>query len=184
MTHKQKLKKALQELDVLKEKVQGLIDPKLEIGKWYRCTDNSLLFFSRISDFRDDSCGYGFLSNGDWVDERDGYSFIQSPHLWTEATSKEVAQALIEEAKRRGFSIGCKVKAEWINTTREDGIIKDSDFAFEGDTLLFLNHCLIFNYGQWADVINSEKSCPLNEAIQSLKDKHPEYNFTIIAEKK
>src|SRR5690606_14329798 len=75
-------------------------ETKLEVGKWYRCIDGSLFFFSKKSEFQDDSFGYGFSSNGTWLDERNGYSFVQSPHLWTKATPQEVEEALVKEAKR------------------------------------------------------------------------------------
>ena len=78
----------------------------LEVGKWYkRNNDNKIWFLTEIKEGC--SFGYGFNYSGYWADLSKGYNY--SLDLMP-ATDKEVDQALIKEAKKKGFKEGDHVR--------------------------------------------------------------------------
>ena len=132
---------------------------ELEVGKWHldgNKDDKFLICLTRLEGNL--YYGYGFDSDGKWVDD-DGdfwgnaYNDISRP-----ATDKEVETALIKEAKKRGFKEGITVKgcdgrigkrtAEHYLYFKEDNNIQSCEW--DG-----LDNCLIFDNGKWATIIET-----------------------------
>ena len=160
MTHQEILNKTKAEIDSLcaqaKEKLEAMAPKALEIGKWYRHKDYPRFLSIHLNDDR-----YGFDISGDWFDNvRNKLSYHED---YYEATPQEVEKALIEEAKRRGFVIGC---CHYI--TNGEKVIKKAlseRFLFEpySNKLLF-NNWSIFECGKWANIIEQDKFAELKEA--------------------
>lgn len=157
----------------------------LEVGKWYR-------YGSRLLCYVGLDCGiiraYGFDEYMEWVDE--GY-FGVSPEEWNPAHPEEVEAALIAEAKRR-YKVGDKLSNVfddfnlWERVFSENLHFRKSDYSlwtlYDGGT--YCNSCIscIFKDGKWATVVAPEND--IHADIKALKDKYPNYNWTIIAEEK
>lgn len=79
-----------------------LYPPKqeFEVGKWYKTLSNGAIFFPIRKETDIKYSGYGFDANGTWYD--DTIWFIESSKERL-ATDEEVKEALVNEAKRRGF---------------------------------------------------------------------------------
>ena len=78
----------------------------LVVGKWYKRKEDSRLWFVTHIKNRC-SYGYGFDYSGYWADEYKGFNYSLELN---KATDKEVEEALIEEAKNRGFKEGGHVR--------------------------------------------------------------------------
>ena len=129
---------------------------KLEKGKWYK--RGGLLFCFQGKYETDDTSGaYGFTTTGNWhenigVDERYIYQYVL-------ATNQEVENALVKEAKRRGFKGGVYYDATNVGYTDQNKQrISGNDFSFSAEiNELRLNGWIIFNKGKWAKVVEEEK---------------------------
>lgn len=126
------------------------VKKELEIGKWYRCTEKSALFFvQEINDAHVYAYGFDYL--GGWNDLIYWMNLYDYHDLnrFTEATPQEVESALIEEAKRIGFKGG---------------------FVFDDRTNILWNQQengeerAILSNGQWANIIEEDKFAELKEA--------------------
>lgn len=126
---------------------------RLEIGRWYK--DTSLVMFesnyiclTKINDLGVE--GYGFI-NRVWSSEITNKCF--KPEL---AANEEVEDALISEAKRRGFKDG----VEYISASTGSRFIASNNFRFgscETETRLLCGEGCIFYNGIWAEIIEQPK---------------------------
>ena len=151
----------------LKEK--GLIKEELKVGKWYISETGTIAFI--------DSCangkyyGYGLNNLGDWIN--DGKNIFYMSYQKRIATRKEVEEALIKEAKKRGFKEGVRFESAF---NGDDHIQREClRFNVEDNTLvecregkIFGN--FIFHNGKWATIIE-EKKLTLEERIEILENK-------------
>jgi hypothetical protein len=119
----------------------------LVVGKWYKRNDNKIWFLTEIRE--ESSFGYGFNFEGNWSDISKGYNYTLDLTL---ATDKEVEEALIKEAKKRGFKEGVKY----------NNFIANRVFTFRGglsynnnNTLNDLNENTIFKNGKWATIVET-----------------------------
>jgi hypothetical protein len=120
---------------------------KLKVGNWYNLNDafDSLLVWNNGYD------AYGFFKgeyNCMW-----GFGNHDAKYS-TPATKEEVQEALIKEAKRRGYKNGVKTKAFSCKPYDNSGhFIEGNDyfFSFENNTLL-INGTPIFHKGKWAEI--------------------------------
>jgi hypothetical protein len=127
----------------------------LVIGKWYkRKEDSSLWFVTHIKNGC--SYGYGFDYQGRWADESKGFNYSLKLN---KATAKEVEEALIKEAKRRGFKKGVRVDRVNLsddynpnNELKEDTINTIELFS---DGYLWVSNILIYDDGNWATIIET-----------------------------
>lgn len=136
----------------LREK--GLIQPKLEVGKWYKTSFNNIYYCTSV--FGSHITGYGF-DTGIWLDS------ISCPnhYIATEATEEEVKAALVKEAKRRGIkrdNFYCL-----IHDTPSNG--STWDYAYGR---LFIGEQCCFSGGKWAEPI--KESNELRELKKSYKE--------------
>ena len=137
----------------LKEK--GLLREEFEIGKWYKITEGAsdidwLLFY-------DGNTNYGFNSNRDW-NSRFHTDIIKDNYVKKLATDKEVEEALIKEAKKRGFKDG-------------DWTVKDIDYEYYNSedsyypNSLQLGVVVLFQEGEWLEIIKEKIETPLEVII-------------------
>lgn len=161
---------------------------EIEAGKWYKLPDNANFLFCVTELLGDKNAyGYGWCKYGKWYDA-DNTTIWGIDNL-IPAADKEVSEALIAEANRR-YKVGDKINRLPYQRGRNENTMV---VASIGKVHLPNGSCVwalstngltiaLFRDGQWATV-NTSKS-DLNEDIQGLKDKYPNYNWTIIAEAK
>lgn len=138
------------QIEQLKKQTNEL---KPEVGKWYKHKNNEypnwLIYLNENGDV------YGFDINGKWIICISSIDYIRRHCV--PATDKEVEEALIKEAKRRGFKDGVYIK----------GIVSGSDCYLKGDfEYLEKNNVLwfgidnngydLFKNGKWAEIVKDE----------------------------
>jgi hypothetical protein len=123
----------------------------LVVGKWYKYHDNyqeSLMVWNNSEDT------YGFWGN----EYRDDLSFHIS-YDKIPATDKEVEEALIKEAKKRGFKEGVRVdKLLYNNIGSLNGDSKtceNKEFKLSFGHLFIGNLLIFHNTGKWAEIVET-----------------------------
>tara|TARA_R110001606_G_scaffold57787_3_gene139097 strand:- start:492 stop:1010 length:519 start_codon:yes stop_codon:yes gene_type:complete len=123
-------------------------EDSLVFGKWYkRQRDNGLWFVTRFENGC--SYGYGFDADGNWADVSKEYNYSLELTL---ATDKEVEQALIKEAKKRGFKKGC----EYIgirDLTRQKATTNID--VWSCNSCIDMGFDYVFLDGKWATIIET-----------------------------
>ena len=123
----------------------------LEVGKWYKLTKDygnlekgSVFPFIKYQGLFEDYAviGHSIFDNSK-IDYRAPHSNTLTP-----ATDKEVEEALIKEAKRRGFKEGVKFKCLY-NKTVSYGY--SPMLCSEG--YLWIDGGCVFKEGKWAEII-------------------------------
>lgn len=164
----------------------------VKVGKWYNLNRGKCLMFVTGLVTHKEAIGYGFGYTGAWREDGTRWDIKGAK----EATSEEVEQALIDEAKRR-YKVGDRIKSlrnDWVQTIGEMVVevwspIKERDYwsvtvvAEEDEWNKMCSNPTVFKDDQWASVIPTNKPS-LQDDIQALKDRWPNINFTIIAEEK
>ena len=117
-----------------------------------------LIFSTKIEDR---IYGFGFGCSGKWY--IDGNYFYKGKILEAEnelriATEEEVRQALINEAKKRGFKKGVVFKSIDYTTNKKLKIVS-SEFKFASNDLYIGTNDLtkyksVFKDGKWAEIIS------------------------------
>lgn len=143
-----------------------------ELNKWYKRGPE---FLFRSTSVDPDSKrgegifyhGYGFYQ-GKWFDTKASLSrHLDDGHHCTigqveEATAEEVKEALVSEAKRRGFVKGVKADCSsfgGLNMVRHDRM----DFKYYPEQVeLSGGHWVIFKSGKWAEIIVEPKEMYVN----------------------
>ena len=168
--------------ELLKEFVPEAFETKLEVGKWYIHKEHKELINIAEINKKDEIKFYGFYydkskNTSIFVDERNSPSFYgdgKNFSNWRLATEEEVREALINEAKKRGYKIGVKVKSE---LDLEISEITDDNFEYipEGNALrvkvssIFYNKRNLFNNGKWMEIIKEAKETePTKEEINRV----------------
>lgn len=142
----------------LKELKQELNKPAFEVGKWYSKTENGtkyILCLTKIDGI--EYYGYGMIGN-DWETEK-LYPFTTNIKTYKPATDKEVEEALIKEANKRGFKSGLTIKRDWIKHDEIRTINRDNKWYFgfsHNCNYLQLDGNVIFEHGKWAEIIKDE----------------------------
>lgn len=141
------------QIDELRKEVK----PKFEVGKWYKRPHNKALLFATADKGNGWYSGYGFDNSGYWMSS-------PSPQ-WTlcgeiPATDKEVEEALIKEAERRGFKEGVTFKPVVENVDKvgkvTDRIIFFPKRLYGYEQGLASGKNWIFYQGKWAEIIKDE----------------------------
>lgn len=147
------LKKEISKLNKKIEKLENKEEPKFEVGKWYKGVKrkNIIAYCERL--YERGFYGYGFDDNGVWSANDLWLENADDP---LEATKEEVEEALIKEAKRRGFKDGIKFVS---SKSSLKGRINTSSFNYLEDCneLCCLDYSgqtdSIFHNGKWAEII-------------------------------
>jgi hypothetical protein len=147
MKTEERIEKLERELAELKKELK----PEFEVG-WYKNTarDNKdiLIYWNEHK-----KSLYGFDINGDWFDDEE-YGFHEYYDI--PATDKEVKEALIEEAKRRGFKEGVTVNEVGDRCNGNMTIIGNEYDLFSRNKKLMVGDGIVFNNGKWADIIENK----------------------------
>ena len=154
--------------ELLQQFIPEAFETKLEVGRWYKLKDNPkiLALYDCFKNHR--PYAYLFNAKGDY-EYAPILSFIELPTYWELATEEEVREALINEAKKRGYKEGVKCKFGIIEEIRT---IETNDFVFKleyntlGIKLKNGNADVIFRSGKWAEII--EQSEPTKEEINRV----------------
>jgi len=173
----------------------------IEVGKWYSVSSYRLLIHvNRIEKCNNGENDYRkihyFGFDGAIYIEKDYLANMELEKEFIPATPEEVKQALIAEAKRR-YKVGDRIKSlrnDWVHTigemevdvctpTKEWNHWVVTVVAEKDEWDKMYSNPTVFKDGQWASVIPQEKPS-LQDDIQTLKDRWPDINFTIIAEGK
>lgn len=142
-----------------------VFENKLEVGKWYKHTDNENILLN----YNESKLLYGFGSVGLWTN---GFRLEDFDKIkLIPATNEEVESALIAEAKKRGLydlgrltikTIGNRI----VNNFQTSG----NDYFWSKYTnTLFLDGVTIFSNGKWASIIK-EKTLSKSEAEAKLTE--------------
>jgi hypothetical protein len=135
----------------LKEK--GLVE-ELEVGTWYKSHINELFCIIHHESDTWYNC-YGFTSCGMFYNNRTRN--LDTHRKLIKATPQEVEQALIKEAKKRGFKEGVSCYWDDENVTHDDmsGVII---YRHESNYLT-MNGDIFYEDGKWADLVEEKKEC-------------------------
>lgn len=158
--------------ELLQKFIPEAFETKLEVGKWYKVYYNEGYCLFNFKEYSDDnpSKNYGFTNtkmyNYRWAEE--GIAVYERDEN-IPATEEEVREALINEAKKRGYKEGVRCQFGLIKEIRT---IETNDFEFklEYNTLGIKrkngNADVIFRSGKWAEII--EQSEPKKEEINRV----------------
>lgn len=154
-------------------------EPVFTIGNWYKCQTFNSDFF--IMNYNPGNKHYGFSYTGKWIHDSYNVWLTKHPERCKPATDKEVEEALIKEAKRRGFKLGVKfigvrdVMAEEVEYScpydKDDGEAGSSFQYVKGTLYTYgLGRHIVFENGIWAEiVVEKEESFDLTkEGLQEL----------------
>jgi hypothetical protein len=150
----------------LKEK--GLIEEEFKVGKWYKGSRNYgwLVYFEEITKGQQ-VIGYGICTDDGIYEGR--FEGDVNSYGWVKATDKEVEEALIKEAKKRGFKEGVKFISvmSGFKCLCEGVLNYHSDYLGEKD-VLFYDHNIIFHKGKWAEIVEEKKELTVSEIEEEL----------------
>ena len=147
--------------ELLQEFLPEAFETKLEVGKYYIYKKhNDLINIAEINE-KDEIKFYGFdydktENTSRFIDERNSplfYGYGKEFKNWRLATEEEVSEALINEAKKRGFKKGTKFNCA--KTIRKECIQGSEiwEFNFKENWLSCESTQFIFNNGKWAEII-------------------------------
>lgn len=136
---------------------------KAKENTWYKLDDDVYQFNEK------GGIGYGLFKD-EWVD---GMAWLQNENLYdyVEATSKEVEQALIKEAKSRGLVEGVHIKSKWIPNSEKSIFSLGGVYTYCANKLSSIGGgCTytLYENGKWAEVVKPEKS--LEERVKELEN--------------
>tara|TARA_R110000803_G_scaffold203073_1_gene268483 strand:+ start:140 stop:658 length:519 start_codon:yes stop_codon:yes gene_type:complete len=120
----------------------------LEVGKWYK-SEVCLFNYQKYSKV------YGFFTDGGWTNG----GWIWDGTSAKLATDKEVEEALIKEAKKRGFKKGVSVdkvnlSADYNpNNKLKENTINTNELFSRG--YLWVSSIIIYDNGEWATVVDT-----------------------------
>ena len=155
------------------------LDPKpiYEKNNWYWIDDCVLAYFTHVGDGF--AIGYGIDKNGDWIYNSGGQWMLNSLTV-REATDEEVEEALIKEAKNRGFLVGEGVRFLTPLGKYERVFSAFGNYGFhltENGGKKTLNAyvrdnggimCSIFSSGKWAEIIEEDVVLTIKEIEEKL----------------
>lgn len=122
--------------------------PKFEIGKWYKYS-----FYTTLICYQGDNMGYGFDCQGNWCNLGGSWSFKDEPEMWAPVDWQIVKEALMAEAKKRGFKEGVLFEGVCADKPyRVKGVIK---YGWRENENLYFSDCdgLIYSDGMWAKIV-------------------------------
>lgn len=164
ITEKQKQ----QLIDLNDSRVNEILELVLEDNTWYIYETKSIQFNIK------NGHGYGYSNSQGWVDKCEWLRYPNCNGLAKKATKQEVEEALIKEAKRRGYKNG-NYKCLSSRTIKVvDRYFFDKDNRLWHGVKGVAN--LVFINGQWAEIIDEKAELKqeikeLEVKLQELRDK-------------
>ena len=164
---------------LLQEFIPEAFETKLEVGKWYIHKEHKDLINIAEINKKDEIKFYGFdydksENTSIFVDERNSplfYGYGKNFSNWQLATEEDVREALINEAKKRGFNNIGNLKIKNTVGSISNGFVtltNDFYYDYKGNTLR-LDGAVIFNNGVWAEIIEEPKETePTKEEINRV----------------
>lgn len=145
---------------------------KLEVGKWYKYKEKGADWW--LGFIKEDFKYYGFY-DGLWFDESQDTLTNKRKESYSLATEEEVKTALVNEAVKRGFELGKKVKWDFngFEGYKCSNITKDNFEYFLNKNKLELSCGIIFDNGKWATLITE----PTEKELLGHKIKDLEKNL-------
>jgi hypothetical protein len=145
---KTELEQLKEQLNSISEKIKQLETPSLQKGKWYKRNKELLVW----NDYKKT---YGFTEDGMWSNDM---LFSRDLNICVPATDKEVEEALIKEAKKRGFKEGVKFYSTYHDKNWGHGEVGKISFGINWssglNTVLFSGNHYIFTDGKWAEIVS------------------------------
>jgi len=132
-----------------KDTFKECFETELEVGGWYkdsRFNSKSFLYIEDILNRENGIKSYGFGMSGNWSESCLRSSRVLS-NYFIPSTEKEVEEALVKEAIKRGYEVG-----NYKLISGCYGIETNKEYVFIKNTLYF-NGDVIFHNGQWAETI-------------------------------
>lgn len=168
----------LQQLKNLNDsRVNEILGLKLEVGKWYKGNVDfkSLIYITKIGQKQDHTriSYYGFY---ECKFEHDVFANKDHEKSLVLATHEEVENALIKEAKRRGYENG-NYKCLSVPSSSEN--IEDNYF-YENNVLWHGVYDLantIFKDGKWAEIIDDKSD--IKEEIKAIEERLKELRYKL-----
>lgn len=153
----------LKKIEALEAEIKKLKDevnnPQFEVGKWYKNKEEPKFLFYLESIKGGSYYGRGFGCSGMWHNSNNCSWGIKG---CVQATDKEVEDALMAEAKRRGFKEGVKWKSLFfkgeITDYNDNGRSShDNEFKYTAHkNTLSLGYGVIYKNGVWAEIVKDE----------------------------
>ena len=144
---------------LIQDKIDALDNPKFEVG-WYWADQDAKDDRSFLSycDSIKQSIAYGFGWGGVWSE----CLCVRFHNINIKATDKEVEEALIKEAKKRGFTEGVIVsKDNFKYYKRSEKLKRETRFIVRYEDgagwVIFCCGSCIFEDGKWATIIEDPK---------------------------
>ncbi len=125
----------------------NFFNKKLEVGKWYRYINENYTDWLMNYQEGENNC-YGFNSSKSY---RTCYT-MNSGTNWIPATHQEVEDALIVEAKKRGYAKGNFVSLSTSKMSNYDAYRVMFD---ENNNKFWSKYGLVFQNGKWAEIIET-----------------------------
>jgi len=144
----------------LKDTFKECFETELEVGKWYKSDYKNGLknksIYCVTGIYGNNFGAYGFNWEGKWSVNKYDYGTINKDYQ-TPSTEKEVEEALVKEAIKRGYKKGVKVKTDWFGE-EEINILNGGSFNLNNNAFGFNTLCnngspWIFKNGIWAEII-------------------------------
>jgi hypothetical protein len=138
---------------------QKIEKQKYQVGKWYR---NSVGLFHVTKVENDTVFAYGFCREK--LSENESFPIKKYEEEDVLACEEEIGNALIYEAKRRGYKTGIEVKRTQFMLDRFDSpkasinvVIEEDNFNYDDfDNSLTIDGRVIFIQGKWAEIIEAK----------------------------
>lgn len=163
ITEEQIRKIASQELDI-----KDLFPEVFNFTGWAKDKNNK----NWLGYYENNILQYGIDVDGNWLSIDNGSKY--NPNTDRPATNEEVQTALVNEAKKRGFVIGCKHTIT--NGDGEANALTESFRFDESNNKLFFNDLSIFQKGTWAEVKKEPKYVLVSKRDLYLIDARIEKN--------
>jgi hypothetical protein len=166
-TMKQHGRNSIAEVSEKFKQDKGLIKPNLEVGKWYKDdydgTKTAIIFIHKKDGGR--YYYYGSMP-GHWQYDGSFAEFSSRRFSIIPSTDKEVEEALIKEAKKRGFKEGVEMLWRGSSIGKCSGIlnyIREANFL--KDTTVGWN---LFENGKWAVIVETPTEMTIPEIEEKL----------------
>ena len=150
--------------ELLQQFIPEAFETKPIVGKWY-ISDHYLIYY-----LGNNECNCIKLIDGEWL-EKIHHSLSGHLKSYRLATEEEVSEALINEAKKRGFNnIGnLKIKSIHGGISNEYQTITNNFYYDYKSNTSQLDGVIIFKDGVWAEIIEEPKETePTEEEIKRV----------------
>ena len=129
------------------------VEAILEKNKWYKTSSLGKSIFCVTKIEGDNYFAYGFCYNGIWNSEKEFGQFKYAKEIEF-ASEEEVKEALIGEAKRRGYKTGVKYMCYDMVQEIEN---MDGMKYYKSNILTDGNGGHIYSNGEWSEIYNPKR---------------------------